>query len=316
MRIKNVALYNELESQLINFSNEIFNLPGIFSNEIRSVFIMQLIDSIRRVEYVYTICRRDISESRADPTSDFFDPLKAAILFKKENKIDEAFWLVFLYVHFSKNIHSGWRLLRDVYGCLGNINHWTWERISSHPYDFRNWVRENYETLKDGSTRRSFGNHRKFETLKPDSSKNTAFVVESYVNWINPPRTHEGLIREMENSFGSDPRILFEKLFNSMNSVFRFGRLAKFDYLTMIAKLGLASIEPGKTYIKDSTGPLLGAQLLFYNNVNHTNNSSILEEKLASLENNLSLGRLGMQVLEDALCNWQKSPQRYKYFSG
>ena len=42
-----------------------------------------------------------------------------------------------------------------------------------------------------------------------------------------------------------------------------FGRMAKFDYLTMIGKLELAHIEPGSTYLEGATGPLAGARLLF-----------------------------------------------------
>jgi len=48
-----------------------------------------------------------------------------------------------------------------------------------------------------------------------------------------------------------------------MNDVERFGRTAKFDYLTMVGKLGLAAIEPGSTYMQGATGPLKGARLLF-----------------------------------------------------
>ena len=315
MRIKNASLFNELEKQLIQFSDEIFNLRGIELLEKRIVFINQLIDSIRRVDYIFAIDKLELSNARTDPVS-IFDPLKAAIIFKRRGMIDEAFWLIFLYIHFSKNLYSGWRLLQDIYGSLGNSNHWTWERITSDHLDFKKWLKNNYNKLTSDKIRRGFGNHRKFETLNPTSPHSTAFVIESYVKWINPPKTHSDMIKETSNEYGNNPRILFEKLYDSMNNVLRFGRLAKFEYLTMIAKLGLAPIEPGKTFLKNSTGPTKGALLLIYNNINKKINTTVLEEKLILLENNLSVGKFGMQVLEDAICNWQKSPSIYKYFAG
>ena len=42
-----------------------------------------------------------------------------------------------------------------------------------------------------------------------------------------------------------DPRKAFDILYHSMGAVASFGRTARFDYLTMIGKLGLAPIEPG-----------------------------------------------------------------------
>ena len=94
-----------------------------------------------------------------------------------------------------------------------------------------------------------------------------------------------------------------------MGVISRFGRLARFDYLTMIGKLGLAPIEPGSTYMQSSTGPVEGARLLF-----ETNNSpKTLDRWLVDLGTQL---KVNMQVLEDALCNWQKSPDRFVPFRG
>ena len=48
-----------------------------------------------------------------------------------------------------------------------------------------------------------------------------------------------------------------------MDALKRFGRTARFDYLTMVGKLGLANIAPGSPYMVGATGPLKGAALLF-----------------------------------------------------
>ena len=121
---------------------------------------------------------------------------------------------------------------------------------------------------------------------------------------------HEGLVRSVTLEAGGDRRVGFDRLYRSMAaSVLRFGRLARFDYLTMLAKLGLAPIEAGSPYLQGSTGPLRGARLLFGGN----HDAAELDDWLVELDRDL---QVGMQVLEDALCNWQKSPSTFEPFRG
>ena len=87
--------------------------------------------------------------------------------------------------------------------------------------------------------------------------------MESYVAWIGPPRTHAELFRDAVAGADGDSRRAFATLYRSMGGVISFGRTAKFDYLTMIGKLGLAPIEPGSIFTGGATGPLRGARLLF-----------------------------------------------------
>ena len=82
----------------------------------------------------------------------------------------------------------------------------------------------------------------------------------------------------------------------------------------MVGKLGLAPIEPDSAYLKNSTGPLAGAKLLFGGNKTASLRPDNLEECLVDLEAHLDLGPFGMQVLEDGLCNWQKSPKSFMPF--
>jgi hypothetical protein len=77
----------------------------------------------------------------------------------------------------------------------------------------------------------------------------------------------------------------------------------------MLGKLGLAPIEPGSTYIKGSTGPRKGATLLFGRQAD----AAELDSWLVELDTHVNVG---MQVLEDALCNWQKSPSKFVPFRG
>lgn len=108
------------------------------------------------------------------------------------------------------------------------------------------------------------------------------------------------------------PQKAFRWLYNSMN-VLSFGRTAKFDYLTMLAKLNLANIEADSAYLKNATGPLRGARLLFSGRIVSNISANKLDQDLICLSQYLGVG---MQVIEDALCNWQKSPNRHIRFRG
>jgi len=252
---------------------------------------------------------RKLSELRAEPNNELFDPLKAAILHQRRGNIEEAFWLVFLFVHFGKHARAGWRYAREVYGRLGGGGRWDWASTSADPSGFRSWLDSHQGELKREGVPRGFGNHRKYESLDAYSPNGTGSAVESYVRWVNPPRTHQQLMEQVCRQAGGDPRKAFDYLYHSMRAVARFGRTARFDYLTMVGKLGLALIEPPSTYMQGSTGPVQGARLLFGNHENPLNFERWLVELDAQLQ-------VGMQVLEDALCNWQKSPARFKPFRG
>jgi hypothetical protein len=81
----------------------------------------------------------------------------------------------------------------------------------------------------------------------------------------------------------------------------------------MIGKLGLAEIVPGSTYMQGATGPVDGARLLFGGSKKADISRKSLNQRLVDLDSHLNVG---MQVLEDALCNWQKSPSQFKRFRG
>ncbi|THD64185.1 MAG: hypothetical protein E7813_16650 [Bradyrhizobium sp.] len=159
----------------------------------------------------------------------------------------------------------------------------------------------------------SFSNHRKYQSLSANSAVGTGAVIASYVDWVRPPRSHAQMIQEIHKEVGQDPRAVFDFLYRSMDSVMGFGRLGRFDFLTMLGKLGVAPIEAGSAYLVGATGPLRGARLLFTNNVKAKISPRELDDRLNKLDSYLEVG---MQVLEDSLCNWQKSPRKFISFKG
>ena len=309
IRPKDKALVDGINAGLEAFSHAHGELPGIATQERRQALKEQILESVHRVRYVQVIRERPISPQRADPDSEMFDPLKAAILHQQSGNIEEAFWLVFLFVHFGRSSRGGWRYVREVYGRLGDGHRWDWASTSADPAAFRAWLRDHQNTIRRPGVPGGFGNHRKYESLDAESNSGTGAVVESYVHWVAPPRTHQGMIDQAANESGNDPESTFDTLYKSIDSVVHFGRLARFDYLTMLGKLSLANIIPGSPYLEGSSGPRKGAALLFGGN----ESVATLDAKVVELDLEL---HVGMQVLEDGLCNWQKSPDKFVPFRG
>jgi hypothetical protein len=304
MRPGDRELATQLEERLLTHDQNTRPLPGIHDCATRVAFLEQLVESIRRIKFVQKIRGRPLSPRRSDPTDQLFDPFKAAILHQRNGDIEEAFWLTFLFVHFGKSARGGWRFAREVYGRLREGSRWSWTRVSSDTTGFRAWLHTHQTELRREGVPGGFGNHRKFQSLDAYSPGGTGATVETYVAWVHPPRTHQVLMDEACKRAGGDRRKAFHDLYQSMDAVVGFGRLARFDYLTMIGKLDLAEIEPGSTYMQGASGPLKGARLLYAQRAG----PAVLDAWLLELDAELGVG---MQVLEDALCNWQKSPAKF-----
>jgi len=298
------AIYKKLDTETHNG-----NLPGLEQAGAIESIALQIIESQRRIDFVKTTAMRPLSPERANPNSTIFDPIRAAIINRRQGDIDEASWLVFLSTHFGHNLRTKWRLTRDVYGALGKKK-WTWARVSHDPHHFRKWLDENQATLRGGDgVKRSFGNHRKYTSLDAWKQNATGHAVTTYVDWIQANGGHELLFEKtLANSLG-DGGAAFDELYRSMHVVASFGRIGRFDYLTMIGKTGISPITPPSPYLNGATGPLLGARLLFGGN----GNVAEYERKMINLGKILGFN---MQVMEDSICNWQKSPIKFKPFRG
>lgn len=295
-----------LEADLTTFSANQRALPGVADPAARETLAMQMVASLRRLNYSDIIQRRDISPDRADPNSRSFDPEKAAVYQMRSGNLDEAFWLVFLITHFGRNLAQGWQRLREVYSGLGGQT-WTWARVSANPTAFRAWLLAHQGQIGGG-----FGSHRKRESIRADVPDGTAAVVESYVAWVGPAHSHAALMANLTRAGGNSPESIFDHAYHSMN-VTRFGRLGRFDYLSLLGRLGFAQIRPGRAYLNGATGPLDGARLLFGGATNAALGGARLEDWILELDSVLGVG---MQVMEDSLCNWQKNPIRFEHFRG
>lgn len=307
MRPEDIQLAADLRTKLNSFQS-IRPMPGISSQVTLDCLVRQMIDSVRRIKYVTIVANKNHDNSVCDPSSNAFDPIKAAAWYRQNGNIDEAAWLVFLSTHFGKNRTTKWQLVKNVYGALGQQAPWTWNTISTNINGFRNWLSQNEVAVKVNA---NFGNHHKYESISGLKNNGTGAAIASYVDWIVSNTDHAQLFSNTMTNCNNDRRLAFANLYKQMNVVNRFGRTARFDFLTMIGKLNIVDIEPDSTYMVGATGPYSGATLLF----SSTQTRRTFNVWLNDLEAHLGL-YYGMQVLEDSLCNWQKNPNNYVYFGG
>lgn len=297
----------DLRQHLINrldlYENDIAPIPALRDSTYRATFIEQLVDSKHRVDFIKLIKNRPIGASRIDPNSPMFDPLHAAIHYLRHGNLDEAHWLIFLFTHFGKNLKHGYSYTRYFYGQLYSGRLWSWAEISAFPSEMAEWITENADKMR--GLPGAFGNHRKYQSIE-----STVECALTYVDWVQKDVDFASKISRITHRNGGDPEKMFAQLYKEMSAVKYFGRTAKFDYLTMLGKTGIASIKPDAMYLQGATGPKIGIKLLFNVHIIDTNS---YERKIKILAQYLGVGP---QEMEDAICNWQKKPGEYEMFKG
>lgn len=295
----------QILSALQAHSANVRNLPGAAGRQARDTLAMQFVASLRREDYYRRVQEKPVPARKANPNSGTFDAERAVAYHMQNGNVEEAAWLVFLMTHFARPASSGWLRLQQVYGCLGS-GLWDWKTVSNNPHAMVSWLAANWDKIGG-----KFGNHRKYESLRPNSNRSFSDVLISYLDWIGPSG-HQAFFATKIQQAGNNPATIFDTLYRSM-SVKTFGRLAKFDYLALIGRYGIAPIEPGSAYFKGATGPASGARLLFTGSHTGTATEAQLQTWVDQLDSSL---HVGMAVMEDALCNWQKSPTAFIHFKG
>lgn len=291
-----------VSSVLQNHHDQTQPLPGISPKNALNTLALQIVASLRREDYYKFIQARPNEAFRADPSDSRFDAERAVAYLKAQGRFDEALWLVFLMTYFAKPSDSGWLRLKDFYGKLGT-GRWDWATVQASPKSVDKWLRTEW-----GNIGGKFGNHRKYESLRPGAKRYTGDVVESYVSWIGTG-SHKARFDKLTSAGGNDP---FDSLYKGI-AIESFGRLARFDYLMMVSRYGLANIAPNSAYLAGATGPRGGVSLLFTGVRKGALTTKGLQSRLSRLDDDLGVG---MSVLEDSLCNWQKSPTKFIHFKG
>lgn len=287
-------------------------LPGLTSDRERESLIRQIMDSEARVRYTDTLLTRYIDPQAADPRDSGFHPLKASILHSRAGDFDEAVWMVFLYVHFGKHAKAGWWYIEQMYGaCSATPSEWwTWHRTAEDPTSFRFWLDEHRSDFDEIDGPHGFGNHRKYVSLAAWTEQGTGAVVESYVDWVLEAGGDHA--ERFTSLMGETSAQTYDNVFKSLRAVRQFGRTARFDFVTMLGRLQLLNAQPAHAYMTNATGPLQGARLLLSGNKEAVQSARTVQQRISKLS---EVTGITPDVLEDAICNWQKHPDRYVRFS-
>lgn len=297
----------QISVELLTHHQTVSPMPGIANPAARDTLAMQIVASLRREEYFQIIQRRGpIGAHRADPHLDSFEAELAVVHLLQQNAFDEAAWLVFLMVHLAKPSDTGWRRLRDIYGMLGR-GRWDWATLSANAAAFEQWLAANWQSIGG-----KFGNHRKYESLEPGKQRAMGPAVVTYVNWVNAAGGHQALFSQIILNAGNDPHVIFDAFYKAL-PVKGYGRLSRFDWAAMLSRYRFAPAEAGSAYLGSATGPKAGARLLFAGNSQAALGPSSLQKRLDELDATL---QVGMEVLEDSICNWQKKPTVFEHFKG
>ena len=297
-----------LNDILDQFEADVEPLPGLAAESAREAFVAQLIDSSRRNRYIEHLRTADLSDRVTDPGSPAFNPLMGAIVMARRGDFDEACWMVFLYTQFGRHRRNGWALAARFYGRLGSGERWNWQAVKNDIEGVREWLGANSEAMRAPGA--GFGNHRKYESLQGVGGGATGQTIQTYVDWGG--ESHAAKFAQT-TAHCADAAERFAALYDSLQTVMRFGRVARFDYLSTLGKLGLADITPDLAYLSSSSGPVQGARIVYGHLTADELRPRQLELRLRALRAALDVP---YDVLEDALCNWQKSPTSYVPFRG
>jgi hypothetical protein len=280
---------DELRARLQNSKRSQY-LPGLNRQE----SLQRFVENLHKSELKLRAVSLRKFRGSTDPHSKDFHPLKAIVKLLEDGQRDEAVWLAFVTTHF------GGQAARETvglfYGKFGN-GRLTWETVRKSSSEVRQWMigcRREIMRLK-------FANHRKYETNKPDQPRGTAAIISSFVKWVNRKGNGSPFEALRFVADGASPECAFEQAYKEL-SVTRFGRTAKFDFLCLLGNLKALDVTPPHWYLSGATGPKSGALLM----VTGGKIGRLSPEVERLIENLRKKLQVPVEVMEDALCGWQK----------
>lgn len=136
-------------------------------------------------------------------------------------------------------------------------------------------------------------------------------MIYSFREWVN--RNGRGLpydaLRSVAKKNKSSERG-FDQAYLKLD-VTRFGRTARFDFLCLLGNLKILDVSPPHCYLAGATGPKSGALLM----VTGKKNGRVTAEVEATIQELQKHLCVPVEVMEDALCGWQKRPKSAPKFA-
>lgn len=272
-------------------------LESSFPDDVIDTLSMQTIDSIRRVKIYETYqFRADIADAKGLPYSYTSNPFSLAQ--RTSLSIETRVWVIYVATYFGKSDTSKWKLFNNV-AFRSDNSLITFEEIIDNKEGYFDYLRN--MNFFEGS---KYSNHRKYTRKSLDGERGVLTSFEFMLDHMN---------QFCLNAFSP-----FDTIYQQALNIPNFGRMAAFDFTCSLSKCGLNVDQPTSMYHKYSTGPLDAINdILILAGVESPNNNlkvTFGDELLNWFNTNYEIYMLA-QVLEDAICNWQKSPTSYfRYF--
>lgn len=259
------------------------------------VLAEQTYDSIRRIE-IYKVYKTKAEKAAKNKFSLLTTFTPFILAQRPDITLQDRYWVLYLATYFGKSSKSKWELFKRA--AFNGDNFICFNSILQDPQLYFSYL-SSFDFFENCS----YSNHRKF-TPKNLAKENGLFKSMRY-------------FIDNIGTFAVDYKREFHELYLLSQKIPSFARLAAFDYATTLVKCGLNIGEPKSMYVSGSTGPLRGLKLMLELSQNDTANTSPyrLSENLMEWFTKHTNIFMAAQVLEDAICNWQKNPARYiKYF--
>lgn len=261
------------------------------------ILAKQSIDSIRRIE-IYRAYRIRADQAVFSNKSYIFTSNPFVLCQRPDLEVQDKVWIIYLATYFGKSDKSKWELFeRAAFNQKKSFFSFALVKSDLDMY-FQ------YLSSIDFFQNCNYSNHRKFTAKKLQGEKGFFRSVEYFVKNID--------------EYTPKCRMDFHKMFQLSQKIPNFGRLAGFDFTSSLVKCGVNVDEPLSMYAENSTGPLQGLGLLLRLTSNNSSKSTQIKLSHELTEWFLENSKIFMvgQVLEDAICNWQKNTRTYIKYKG
>lgn len=275
------------------------DLTGIkYDYQIIDTLSLQTIDSIRRIK-IYQVYKQQAIIAEKKKLVNYHTSNPLVLCQRQSISRNSKIWIIYLATYFGKSKKSNWTLFRRA-AFNKKKEFIKFESISKDKFKYYSYINS-----FDFFANANFSNHRKYTKKSISGRKGIIRSVEYVLNNIS--------------EFSCSTTVSFDTMYKRAFNIPNFGRMATFDFVCMLCKCGMKVEEPLSMYHKHSTGPLKAIeQILMLAGINSpTKEDQIIfgNELLSWFRSNTEISMIA-QVLEDAICNWQKSPSDYNHYFG
>ena len=272
-------------------------LTGKIDSNKLNILAKQTFDSIRRIQ-IYETYKIKALQASQEKRPFIYTSNPFVLAQRPDLNFENRAWIIYLATYFGKSNKSKWTLFnRSVFRKDQSII--KFDQIQSDLDGYFKYL-YSFDFFQDCT----YSNHRKYTAKKLLGSKGLFRSMEYFVNNFE--------------LYSSEDEMEFHEMYLLSQKIPNFGRLGGFDFTSSLVKCKFNVKEPKSMYADHSTGPLQALELLLKLT---NNNSSLASQKQLSwdlMEWFLKKSKIFMtgQVLEDAICNWQKDTRKYIRYTG